>query len=306
MKKKTLISIAFILAVFFALDRLGGKGMAWVYEHTNDVVAPKFRQMAGEVDQDILLLGTSRCNRHYVPSIITDSLGLTAYNAGIDATNNIYAHYMALNLVLSYHTPRVVCLEVSQDDYAEEKNAAETTSFFAPYIGRSLQIDSLFKQLGSYWPYRISHLYRYNAKAISNLNGLMAAESPVRTDGFTPHAATDVHPHDPKHEVTPAAVSPAKLHMMEVFINECRSRGIALVMTISPTFTRVDSDFYTPLKQLAAKHDIPLLDYHTPGLFLDCPDLFFDEVHLNVHGAEAYTALFAADLKKALSDLQIL
>lgn len=298
--KKTILSLAFLLATFWAVDRLGGWGMAWVQNHSNDLVAPKLRYMARTADPDILLLGTSRCLRHYVASTLTDSTGLTAYNGGIDGSNNIYAQYMALHLVLCHHTPRVVCLEVSEGDYLPTKGSAEFTALFAPYIGRSPQIDSLFRQLGTYWPYRISHLYRYNAKAVSNLAGLLSTDSPLRADGF---AAVDGPTHRPDSliaEPTIRRLSRAKLHLLETFIADCRTRGIVPVMMISPAYSRVEPDFYLPLHRLADRQGVPLLDYHTSGLFHDRRELFYDNAHLNTRGAEAFTVLFAGDLKRVL------
>ena len=39
--KKLLISILFVLAGLFVVDRLGGMAMWWVCQHTHDVSGPK-------------------------------------------------------------------------------------------------------------------------------------------------------------------------------------------------------------------------------------------------------------------------
>ena len=109
--KRLLLSFLFVAVGLFVVDRIGGQLMWWVNQHTKDVSGPKIKYLINEVHEDVLLLGTSRCNLHYVPSIMQDSLGMSVYNGGIDASHCIYAHYFIFNHVLEHYTPKVVCVE---------------------------------------------------------------------------------------------------------------------------------------------------------------------------------------------------
>ena len=300
--KKTLLSLALLLAATLAIDRLGARLMDRAQQHSNDLFAPKLRALARTARPDILMLGTSRCLRHYVPHIIADSTALSTYNGGLDACRNIYAHYLALHLMLSHHTPRVVCLDVSEMDFIPEAGATQIVTFFAPYFGQSPQADSLYRQLNLYWPYRLSHLYRHNAHAITTLSGLRRAQSIIQPDGYVSNDDLSRHPHTLTQEATIPHVDPHKIRLLQRFIADCHSRGITLVMTISPAYSHVSPDYYAPLHRLARQHHVPLLDYHTPGLYADRPDLFYDNIHLNAPGAQAFTRLFAHDLKKILEE----
>lgn len=148
--KKLLSSILFVAVGFFAVDRLGGMIMWWVNQHTHDVSGPKIKYLVNDVHEDVLLMGTSRCNCHYVPSILSDSLGLSVYNGGIDASNNIYAHYLMLNHILAVHKPKVICLEVMVNDFQEEADPFNTVTFFAPYFGINEGADSIFRLAGTF------------------------------------------------------------------------------------------------------------------------------------------------------------
>ena len=88
--KKLLISILFVLVGLFAVDRAGGFAMQWVYNNTDNYIAEKIRYLADEADEDVILLGTSRCNFHYVSTILGDSLGMTVYNGGVDGSESIF------------------------------------------------------------------------------------------------------------------------------------------------------------------------------------------------------------------------
>ena len=205
--KKLAISILFILVGLFIIDRAGGMAMWWVNQHTKDVTGPKMRYLIDDFHEDVLLMGTSRCNSHYVPSIIGDTLGMSVYNGGIDGSKNIFSHYIMLCHILAKHTPKVICLEVQPNDFVRERDPFTCITFFAPYFGKNAQADSVFRLAGKYWPYRLSHLYRFNAKATSNIAGLVVTRLDSGNNGYVPYTPpahfpnTLYHLNTPKHAI---------------------------------------------------------------------------------------------------------
>lgn len=298
--KRLFTSLLFITIALAATDWAGGRVMRWVNLNTNDVTGPKLRYMTEGISEDVVMLGASRCSRHYVPSILSDSLKMSVYNAGIDASENIYSHYIALNLILSRHTPKIVCLELMNEDYAKRQQSFTASSFFAPYIGVSSAADSIFMESGNYWPYRLCHLYRYNAKAISNIGGLFINKHTGNDNGYIPIPQPAAYPAKINTAHTIHAVDSLKLHYLTRFIHKCQSRHITLVFTISPQYSRIDTDYYDVLRNMAQDHGIPLLDYHSQGLYTNTPEYFKDYMHLWDRGARQYSSIFAHDLKRYL------
>ena len=298
-------SILFIFIAMFAVDRTGGQIMWWVNQHTQDMSGPKLKYLANEVHSDVVLLGTSRCNFHYVPSILSDSIGMSVYNGGIDATNCIYAHYFVLNQILLHHTPKIICLEVMKSDYEVSDNSFETTSFFAPYIGRSEKADSVFRDAGNYWYYRLCHLYRYNAKAVSNICGLLVNKQQNCESGYIPLPQPMFFPERLEKVHRSDHIDELKLKYIKKFIMLCKSRHVALVFMVSPSYNKADKDVYDTLKNVAKEYNIPFFDYHTQGLFLDHPEYFKDNEHLWDKGARLYTSIFGHDLKQYIDTLSI-
>lgn len=301
--KKLIISILIIISGIFIIDRIGAQIMWWVNQHTHENAGLKIRDMINHVDADVLLMGTSRCNRHYVPSIISDSIGMSVYNGGIDASDNIYAHYTLLNLILQRYKPKVVCLEVSTNDFTNPQDPFSTVSYFAPYFGTSEQSDSIFYLARLYWPYKLFHLYRFNAKATSNIAGLFITPQDVGKDGYVPsqkpsHFITN----KPEMAEIAGKTDQQKVEFIQRFINICKRENIKLVFTISPSYNTIADTHYNELKVIAQENNIPLLDYHTKGLFLDHPDFFEDRVHLWDKGARLYSMIFASDLKIILKN----
>ena len=275
--------------------------MWWVNQHTHDVTGPKIKYLVNDVHEDVLLIGTSRCNLHYVPPIIRDTLGLSVYNGGIDASDNIYAHYLMLRHVLAVHKPKIICLELWINDFAVQPAPFRTVTFFAPYFGRNEEADSVFRLAGIYWRYRISHLYRYNAKAVSNIAGLIIDRQKDDNQGYIPNPQPTHYPNSLEQDETATMVDNMKIEYVQRFISLCHANGIRLVFMVSPMFTQVDSEHYNVLKAVAKKNHVPFLDYHTSGLYHDHPEYFKDQEHLWDKGARLYSSVFASDLKKVLS-----
>lgn len=300
--KKFLLSIMFIVVGFMLVDRVGGMVMWWVNQHTHDVSGPKIKYLVNDAKEDVLLLGTSRCNLHYVPSIIMDTLGASVYNGGVDASDNIYAHYIVLNHVLAVHTPKVICLEVMASDYSKQSNPFNTVSFFAPYLGLNERADSVFRLAGTYWEYHVSHLYRYNAKAVSNIVGLVVNRNVKGDNGYIPYQKPSRYPSSLRYINTPEKVDSMKLSYIQKFINLCRENHVKLVFMASPMYAKVSPDYYDVLKAIAMRNGVPFLDYHTKGLYLDHPEYFRDCDHLWDKGARLYSSIFASDLKHLLGN----
>lgn len=298
--KKLLLSLFIVLVGTFVVDRFGGRAMWWVNQHTQDVSGPKLKYLVNEVHEDVLFMGTSRANCHYVPSIVADTLGMSVYNGGVDASNCIYAHYYLLCHILARHTPKIICLEVMTNDYEPQSNAFETTSFFAPYFGRNAQADSVFRDAGTYWMYKLSHLYRYNAKAVSNLAGLFYSRQERGEQGYI-YGPKPLHFPDKLLPVaTPVGCDSLKLRYLQRFISLCHDRDIRLFFVVSPSYSIAAPDRYDVLKDVAGHNGVPFFDYHTSGLYHDHPEYFKDAQHLWDDGARRYSSIFAHDLKEYL------
>jgi len=301
--RKFVVSLFIIVIGLFVVDRIGGEIMWWVNQNTHDVSGPKIKYLANNVKEEVLLMGTSRCNLHYVPSIIEDSLNMTVYNGGIDASNNIYAHYITLNYVLNHHKPKVVCLELMTSDFAKEENPYNTVTFFAPYVGLNDNADDVFKDAGLYWKYQMSHLYRYNAKAMSNIAGLFVNRQEGGDNGYIPLPKPSHFPDEISKDKLITEIDDNKIHYLSKFIDICKQNDIKLVFMVSPKCSFAAENEYKPLKQLAIKYNIPFIDYHSKGLFLDHLDYFKDTNHLWDKSARLYSAIFAHDLKNIIFNL---
>jgi len=294
--KRIVIGIIAVAVLWLLFDRIGGMLMRQVCRHTHDMTTPAIRHLTEEADEDLILLGASRCNAHYVPSILQDSLHLRVYNGGVDGSHDIYAHYLSLCYLLEHHAPKIICLELFDGDLIVEEDPFYTISYYAPYFGKSATADSVFDLAGTSGLYRLSHLYRYNAKSISNFTGLVKRRRSDENGGYTPVPKPPMAPQELSRQADITEYDSTKIAYIEKFIGRCQERGIQLVLTISPCYTVADSSHYAKVREIAQKHDVPLLDYHTSGLFRDKPVCFHDEMHLWDSSARVFSSVFASDL----------
>lgn len=297
--KKALTSILFLAVGLLVTDRIVGRAAGWINRHSRDAFEVKLRYVVNDIDKDMVLLGTSRCFCHYDPDIIADSIGMTAYNAGLNGSDNIISHYFILCQILRHHTPQVVGVDLMTNDYTSSH------CFFAnktaPYIGICQQADSVFREADNYHFIRFCNLYRYNARILPNIGGLLVNQENLYPNGFEPIPVSKYFPTKTDSVHTPRTIDSLRLKYLHKFIALCQAHDIRLVFMVSPAYSLPEADLYDVLKDIAAANDIPLLDYHTKGVFLDHPEYFHDATHLNVDGAKRYTALFAGDLKRILA-----
>ena len=299
--RKLFISISIIIIGILFIDQIVGKIMWWVNQHTQEHVCTKIRHMVNDVDMPLLLMGTSRCHQHYVPSILRDSVGMRVYNGGINSSDNIFAHYILLNLILQRYHPQIICLEVSTNDFCKQETPFNTVGYFAPYFGRCEQSDSIFRLANHYWQYKVSQMFRYNAKATSSIAGLFAAPAYVPEDGYVPQSRPE-YPikYEPSAMEFSSEIDSTKIDILQRFVSICKKNHIKLVFTISPSYSIVNDSDYSILETIATKENIILLNYHSQKLFLDRPYLFHDRNHLWDEGAQKYSSIFASDLKQFL------
>lgn len=296
--KKTFLTFLCLTIALFVTDRTGGIVMQWVCRHSNDVLSPKLQYVQDGIHEDMVLMGTSRCHHHYVPSIISDSVGITVYNAGVGGSGNIFAHYIMLCHILSRYTPKIICLDVAPTDYNQQRSPFSGTNLYSSLFGRNESADSVYRLAESYWPYKISHLYRYNVRASSNLWGLLLNRQQDSDMGYIPLPCPEHRLSAPEFEDTDQSIDSLKMEYLKRFIAECRQRKIKLVFVASPKYTLVDNSYYGIFRSIADEYSIPFLDYHTSKRYQTHPELFKDVNHLWDQGARLFSREFSCDLKQ--------
>lgn len=297
MKRVFVLFISF-LVVCFVVDRI--IGMLLLSAYTNSTEIRKYK----ECTSDIVIMGSSRAVHHYVPSIISDSLGLSCYNLGHDG-KNIYYQYAGLNLLLN-HPPKVIIYDCFSVDVLKTENFANGWGALAdyyPYYGQNDAIDALINNMGlkNRLAVIISHTYRNNSRFVDYFGG-----DNSESNGYEPvygeyGKTISIHYENSNTDST-------KIEYMRRLIDLCRQKNIEIVFSVSPRYALNDNPNgiitkkYEVVKKLCEDTHTIFMYYELDSLFLNNPKWFKDIGHLNDEGAHEFTKLFAHDLKNVINN----
>lgn len=293
---KTIAFLLILVIAFVAVD--------WAFDKLASFVFAKMPQSSGEIakmnfqvehsDYDCYVFGSSRAAHHYNPAILSDSLGLSTYNAGCDGQGISYADGL-LNAIIDRRTPKMIILECGQIELAN--NWLEKMSTLKPYykshpsvLELSMLINGKSERLRS-----LSSFYRYNSKFFQvlkaytidpkdKLNGYEPIDNRVN-NLFYDKDSKEVFKFERDVEV-----------VLKDFVKTCKDNKIDLYVFCSPVlynYSEVTDHLQTIFKEL----DVPFYDYSNDSNFINNSSLFGDFVHLNSLGADIYTKSVVKDLR---------
>jgi hypothetical protein len=101
------LKLLIIGSIILILDQALGKLLKHYYYKIDHAEQGRTTYAIDLTRDDILILGSSRASHHYVPAIISDSLGSSCYNAGKDKQGLFYCQAV-LNAVMKRHIPKMV------------------------------------------------------------------------------------------------------------------------------------------------------------------------------------------------------
>lgn len=257
--------------------------------------------IADRANEDILFFGSSRAMHHYVPTLIEDSMQCTSYNCGADG-NGAVLMYGRYKLLTQRYTPKVIIYDANVDyDFSANDNL-KYLSHLKDYYDYPC-IDSIFSAVEKKETLKMnSKLYRHNSKIISIAsNFILNRKNDYK--GYSPlYGTMEVIPDAPE-ESPSVAVDSLKLSFLKALAEDCRSKGIKLIFTISPFYFRQNMLAYAPLESLCSEYGIPLLNHAADTIFVGKKEYFKDSTHLNHDGALLFTSLLVPELKRLLGEL---
>jgi hypothetical protein len=266
-------------------------------------------------EPQILVLGSSRAQFHFVPSVFTKKLGLTAYNAGLKGQDFLYA-VMLYDLWKRRHPPpKILVLSIDIESLIPRETEINSAHIVAPYLDESplvreiLYSDSPFKRIQY-----LSSTYRFNGVVFS-LAKHAFNRPPPSYDGFgvgtgvlDPASETGVlnalDQDRTAAEMAQVPFSPQKIGYLRALAEETARNGTRFFLVHTPIFRQDEASHRVWVNKLQATLagmpgvqfvDICITTH--PQLFTR-PELYFNLNHLNSAGAEILTGLLAEEIKK--------
>ena len=244
---------------------------------------------------DVLVLGSSRANHHYVSSMFKDSLGLTCYNAGRDGHDILYAT-MVLRSFLERCTPKLVITDLNNSmmDGSWIKSNKDMSCFYGASKAVTVILDKdVLKGFDhiKMW----SNLYRYNNTlewiATAYLSNWGEGDGyfpmPVTNNGMTKVVGKD-------YQFNPHSKC---LAYLDDIVKICNEKNIRLILTVSPSLSYSKHGTNDWMKAYGEQQHVQTLDFTGDTTYVDHPHLFFDATHLNDRGAKKFTGKFVTELQ---------
>ena len=249
---------------------------------------------------DVLVVGSSLALTSLKPSIVEDSLGVSCYNAGANDQTMIYYHTV-LNSILNRYTPKMVLLALRPTDLLGED--IRRYNILVPYYRRGYEeIDSVLESRNDKAKYLLrSNLYRYNTIWFRILLYHFMGNRTESDKGFIAHDKPLYPPCLKTSEENPE-ISENKLALFNDIVSRCKERNISLVVYFPPMYIQYKEKTSTVkmVEAICKEHDIQCFYDTQDAVFMNHPEWFYDNNHLDYDGAVYYTKSFVHRLKSSM------
>lgn len=296
--KRLFTKLLLFALLFVATDFAIGRCLSVLVVRTKGGDTGKNNEIVERTTADIILFGSSRCDHHYDPRIIADSLHATCYNAGRDG-NGILLMFPYYEMLSSRYHPKLIIYDLSSFDVAEDDHA-KYQEWLRQFYGRPA-VDSMVWAINPAERYKmLCQSYRFNGKGLQIISD---AVHPIQQDilGYKPlDGILGYEPEKGTADVgSPKQIDRFKEKYLVKLMQECKRNGTKLIFIVSPTYGHEQhSPYYSALSRLCRTHGVPFLYYQSDNRFIHNRKYFRDVVHLNHVGAEAYTKAVVSEIKR--------
>lgn len=311
MKKKNIlffVSVLGVIVLFIVVDSIIGKlgelALSKMPDYAYTQIS-KDNYRLNRVNKDIVLVGSSRCSRHYVSTMLRDSINAyvggnySLFNCGVDGrpVNN---NCCVAEAIMDRYKPELLVFDVSELDLATgvQKGAMEDFGVF--YKDNSF-VKKYLDDMG--WKERVKmsiNMFRFNRRLAHIVQSYL---NDTNDDGYEPiyqkMAVTSEEDNKPK--VMSHNINEKSLENFTRVLQTAKDKGVFLIVVSSPRYRPSDNNLF--LADLCKSFDTPFIELHSLDTFNSHPEYFKDPAHLNDTGAHVFTGLFFQELKPLLNPL---
>lgn len=296
--KKFLVRIVVFFVAVAIIDIVFGKCCDYMYEHSCSGDSRKINYAIRKCNADVLIMGSSRANHHYNPQIITDSLGISCYNLGIDGSGAILMDGF-YRLITQRYVPKLIIYELTPSfDLYQNPADANNTRYLTqlkPYY-REGCLKQLFDDVDRYERIKLnSGLYRYNTSCL-NLFLSYLGHGTIDGNGYLPLVGV-MGDYKPFEVESDKKIDTLKIKYLKQLIADCKEKGTQLLFVVSPRFGATTSIEYQPGFEICRQSGCDVLDYYCNPNFISTKEFFKDSYHLNDVGATEFTKTIVKHLK---------
>ncbi|KAF0195965.1 MAG: Uncharacterized protein FD166_2692 [Bacteroidetes bacterium] len=265
----------------------------------------------GKVNDDLIIYGGSRAWVHFDPKIMTDSLGISVYNVGLNG-HNFLLQNLRHRLLLKYNEkPEVIIHAVDIMTLGKRPDLFNLEQFLPYMMDDTAVANAIAGYEGyDYLDYRLP-LMRYSGKwktvyAALKLRFGSKNYTPDRIKGYQgKDMVWNSDFEKAKEEINEfnMDLDPATVRLFEKYIRECREKNIRLIFVSPPEyiegqlFVKNYDEIMNVFRKFSHDYSVPYYDY-TKDTMSYSKRYFYNSTHMNKLGAELFTRKLVVDMKK--------
>ncbi|MBQ0016218.1 MAG: hypothetical protein KBT04_04480 [Bacteroidales bacterium] len=302
--KKTVLrlvcDVVIVAALLLVCDvACGVVASRWLrYFHNRDSVSciERASYVLGYCDEEIILIGSSRCAHGLESQVLEDSLrthhlDYKVYNAGYHNRGAVESACF-LDAILDRYTPKAIVMEYYDYMFQCGDDSLLAANFvkFAPIGKHNRYLRKGMNQVSHYGVGSLvkihSGVYRIKQTLVEGMGsvdirggyepigGVMPSDV-LAPDGFSLHGK-------------PLQPIQREVDAMRHIIQRCKAKGVLLIFVIAPYFQPDACQSFLP--SLACSEGVMCVDYYNTDFFNAHPELFRDRSHVNHNGAHRFTS----------------
>lgn len=313
--KKIIFKLFLVVLIIMLSDQAAGLLLRYFYFRESSGVGHHTTYSIKNTSEEIIILGSSRANRSYVPDVFGEKLGKSCYNAGRDGCYLLY-NYAVFTAITERYTPEMVIFDINPDDLAFRPSEYDRLSMLLPYYRDHPEIRRILDRRGPFERIKhISAVYPYNSMLLQIMAGNLEYNKqrlPENLKGYMPlyqsvqPGQTEISDSTPVDTLDHGNVKRdlAKTQALEDIITISDKKNIRLIFVFSPIRRIIgNNDFADYLSHLSATKglDITVLDHSNDSVFINNPSWFADINHLNDTGARIFSSVVAGEIGAIIS-----
>ena len=298
--KRIISNLVLLSVIVFILDFTIGKTLNYFYFNEKSGLHYRTTVSIDSTTAGILIFGSSRANHHYIPETLEQRLNLNTYNCGREGNSILYS-YAVFKAVVKRYTPQILIFDINLNELNYDKVSYERLSSLLPYYKNHPEIRDIVKLISPFEKYKLlSKIYPYNSMLLTIIIGNMGLNKTRKGDikGYVPLNSNIKDKVLHKISSVNSTLDTAKVYAVSQIIKYCEINNIRLIFIQSPMYgigqSTNTTDYFTKLNQ---ENKVIFWNFMNDSVFINKPEYFQDQDHLNDKGANYFSNLLVSKLK---------
>jgi len=296
--KSVLYSSVMLLVMFVAADQVAGYLLEQLFLKQKKGEYHEISYALKEVDEDVLIFGSSRAVRHYDPAVLADSLNMTAFNVGKLGNTLLYSDAVFAQM-LTFHKPKMVILDISPVEFATtERERGQKSMVNAllkfdhlPAIEERIEAVSPKELILS----KLFRTYKFNSAIYTLLTNDSGKSDLDAAKGFQARKGVKITNHIVNEHNSDYVEDPLLVKTFHNFLENAKKNNVQVHVVISPTTLKQSNTSIKRIKAITQEQGFDFIDLSFRPEFRNV-SYYYDQTHLNATGARMFSEMLGRQL----------